>query len=280
MTTKSGCLDNNIDLDLARVRGGGGLAGDFAQAQFRNNAEVVRRAVPVTKADELTMEDLFELNNDASFAFKGKDFICVASDSRMTSQKKHLFYGNTQEKIKSFNDNKMLMIANIYKGDSDYVDRFLKLKNEIFFFDNGEYMNVSHVNHTLSNLLFNRTNQLFMYVTVILCGFESGIDDFGQEKMVPKIFNVSFGGSPNEENIIAIGSAAPFITSCLDSFVGNSITYSANREKLDEDQAIEVASNILKSVSSKEISTGGVGHIKILRPEGVTKEIEISLKKD
>lgn len=212
-------------------------------------------------------------------AFKGKDFICIAADSRTGSSEGHRIYGNDHNKIKTYCEGKIAMLHDMFYADADYVDRLCRAMSKQFVFDHGHEMSPKNFASLLGTIGFRRSRNLFLYTNSFICGFEP-IHQDGNEVLVPKIYCASFGGCLGEENFIACGQASNYMTSCLNSFVGNRIMYSADREPLSEDDAIGVAKSILKSVSAKEVSTGGTGHIKILRRDGFSRQETFDLKQD
>jgi len=266
-------INNEENYDNSIFGGHSALIGNASRV------EEIEKALETKRAKELKFEDVFESNDDNIFAFTGKDFICIANDSRLTSKQKHMIYGDAESKIRLYGNNDVAVVGSSFYGDNDYIDRFIKCYNERFFFEHNRYMDVDNFRSLLSAYAFQRSQQLFLYNESIVAGFKTKKIN-GEMVKVPTINGVSFGGSFETEFSVALGSGKSYTISCLDSFIGNPIHASASRPLLEEEDAVKIATSILQAVSAKQVMSGGFGQIHILRPEGITRQETISLKSD
>jgi len=221
----------------------------------------------------------FEQNDDTIIAFKGKDFICVGYDTRISSKDIHQIYGENDHKLKFYGNGDIGIITTLFYGDADYIDRFLKAHNDKFYFEHNKYMDIDNIQSLLSGYAFERSKSLFLYSSTVIFGFKTVIVD-GMKVKVPTINAVSVGGSFEEENVVSVGSGRNFVKSCLDSFIGNQYHYSAKESTLNEDDALAIAESVLQNSSQQQCVSGGKPHLFIIRENGISHQKTIDLKKD
>lgn len=201
-------------------------------------------------------------NNGSVLGFKGKDYILLASDTRLSVG--YSILSRDSRKLFQLTDHVFLASSGMY-ADMTNLYKNLKIRIEMYKSQNKAEPGVENIAQLLSNTLYGR--RFFPYYTFNIL---AGINSQGELKM----YGYDAVGSHESLDYGANGSGKEIIAPVLDSVLkdGSYIPELNN--------GIDLAKTAMNACANRDIYTGDYLDMVIIHKDGRIESSKFNLRKD
>ncbi|KAL7718953.1 Proteasome beta subunit [Entamoeba marina] len=196
----------------------------------------------------------YEDNCGTTTVVRGEDFVVVAADTRVSRD--YLILTRNQTKLYPLTS-KCIFTASGMRADIKELTDQLKAHIKHYKFENNKEMSTEAVAQLLSNTLYS--HRFFPYYSFSLL---AGINSKGKAVT----YNYDAVGSFEERPYSCSGSGEELAYPLLDSLLKE------RTEPLYEEEAINIARDVMTSACERDIHTGDNVEIMILNKDGMRKE--------
>ncbi|EMD44406.1 proteasome beta subunit, putative [Entamoeba histolytica KU27] len=197
----------------------------------------------------------YEDNCGTCVVIKGEDFVVIASDTRMSRD--YMILTRNDSKIYPLTS-KCVFTGSGMRADIKELTDQIKAHIKNYKYENGKEMSTESVAQVLSNTLYS--HRFFPYYSFSLL---AGINSKGKAVT----YNYDAVGSFEERKYSCSGSGEELAYPLLDSLLKD------RTEPLGEQEAINIARDVMTSACERDIHTGDNVEIVILNSNGIRKEV-------
>ena len=201
-------------------------------------------------------------NNGSVLGFIGKDYILIASDTRLSIG--YSILSRDSRKIFQLTDSVFLASSGMY-ADMTNLYKNLKIRIEMYTAQNKSEPGVENIAQLLSNTLYGR--RFFPYYTFNIL---AGINSKGELKM----YGYDAVGSHESLDYGANGSGKEIMAPVLDSILRD------GSYKPEVQQGIDLAKSAMNACANRDIYTGDYLDMVIIHKNGKVESSKFDLRKD
>lgn len=196
-------------------------------------------------------------NGGTTVAVAGKDFVVVASDTRLSEG--YSIYTREQSKIFNLTDNTVLLSTGCWCDVITFV-KVLQARIKFYNYDHRKAMSTGAVAQLVSTMLYGK--RFFPYY---ISNMVAGIDENG----VGCVYDYDPVGCFERLTFHSVGSSAPLIQPFLDSVIGQlNQKKPVEKRELTEEYVKSVIKDAFVSAGERDIYVGDGVHIQVIRKDG------------
>ena len=209
--------------------------------------------VPITEHKQKQWNP-YENNYGTCVVLKGEGFAVVASDTRVSRD--YTILTRNQSKIYQLTSKCIFTGSGMRADVRELVDQ-MKAHIKNYYYENNKEMSTEAISQLLSNMLYS--HRFFPYYSFSLL---AGLDKQGN----PVTYDYDAVGSIQEKQYSCSGSGEDLAFPVLDALLKE------RKEPLHEQEAINIARDVMTSACERDIHTGDNVEIFIINKDGIRSE--------